>query len=96
LTIDLFPDSPGLVQPPSSPCDPRRLLQVREDKDLLFTFQKERLNAMAVVISVLMLEMVDNLPFANVSPPENVLSCASSIITRDDDLELIFSRLIQS
>ena len=38
-------------------------------------------------------EMVGDLPFANVRPPENVLFvCKLNAVTRDEDLELIFSR----
>jgi len=37
--------------------------------------------------------MVGDLPFANVRPPENVLFvCKLNPVTRDEDLELIFSR----
>jgi len=37
--------------------------------------------------------MVGDLPFANVRPPENVLFvCKLNAVTRDEDLELIFSR----
>lgn len=37
--------------------------------------------------------MVGDLPFANVRPPENVLFvCKLNSVTRDEDLELIFSR----
>jgi RNA recognition motif-containing protein len=37
--------------------------------------------------------MVGDLPFANVLPPENVLFvCKLNPVTRDEDLELIFSR----
>jgi len=37
--------------------------------------------------------MIGDLPFANVRPPENVLFvCKLNPVTRDEDLELIFSR----
>ena len=37
--------------------------------------------------------MVGDLPFANVRPPDNVLFvCKLNPVTRDEDLELIFSR----
>ena len=43
--------------------------------------------------AALTLEMVGDLPFANVRPPENVLFvCKLNAVTRDEDLELIFSR----
>jgi peptidyl-prolyl cis-trans isomerase-like 4 len=41
----------------------------------------------------LTLEMVGDLPFAEIKPPENILFvCKLNPITRDQDLELIFSR----
>ena len=41
----------------------------------------------------LTLEMMGDLPFAEVKPPENVLFvCKLNPVTRDDDLELIFGR----
>lgn len=47
----------------------------------------------AAAASALTLEMVGDLPFANVRPPENVLFvCKLNPVTRDEDLELIFSR----
>ena len=43
--------------------------------------------------AALTLEMIGDLPFANVRPPENVLFvCKLNPVTRDEDLELIFSR----
>lgn len=47
----------------------------------------------AAAASALTLEMVGDLPFANVRPPENVIFiCKLNPVTRDEDLELIFSR----
>ena len=41
----------------------------------------------------LTLEMVGDLPFAEIRPPENILFvCKLNPVTRDEDLELIFSR----
>jgi peptidyl-prolyl cis-trans isomerase-like 4 len=41
----------------------------------------------------LTLEMIGDLPFAEIKPPENILFvCKLNPITRDQDLELIFSR----
>ena len=54
--------------------------------------EKQRREA-AAAASALTLEMVGDLPFANVRPPENVLFvCKLNSVTRDEDLELIFSR----
>lgn len=37
--------------------------------------------------------MIGDLPFASVRPPENILFvCKLNAVTRDEDLELIFSR----
>ena len=37
--------------------------------------------------------MVGDLPFAEIKPPENVLFvCKLNPVTRDEDLELLFSR----
>ncbi|OXV11230.1 hypothetical protein Egran_01009 [Elaphomyces granulatus] len=44
----------------------------------------------------LTLEMVGDLPFAEVKPPENVLFvCKLNPVTQDEDLHLIFSRFGQ-
>ena len=41
------------------------------------------------------LEMVGDLPEANMAPPENVLFvCKLNPVTCDDDLEIIFSRFL--
>lgn len=101
LTDDPFPDPPGLadILSPSSPTrPPDNSTRIAEDEDPLATpdspsvleqQQRER----AAAASALTLEMVGDLPFANVRPPENVLFvCKLNPVTRDEDLELIFSR----
>ncbi len=41
----------------------------------------------------LTLEMIGDLPDADIKPPENVLFvCKLNTVTRDEDLEIIFSR----
>ncbi|KAF7304626.1 Peptidyl-prolyl cis-trans isomerase [Mycena kentingensis (nom. inval.)] len=95
---DPFPDPPGLVQPPASPTrPPDNSTRIAEDEDPLATLpeeEEERLRReKAAAASALTLEMVGDLPFANVRPPENVLFvCKLNAVTRDEDLELIFSR----
>lgn len=95
---DPFPDPPGLIQPPSSPTrPPDNSTRIAEDEDPLETLpeeEEERLKRIrAAEASALTLEMVGDLPFANVRPPENVLFvCKLNPVTRDEDLELIFSR----
>jgi peptidyl-prolyl cis-trans isomerase-like 4 len=95
---DPFPDPPGLVKPPSSPTRPLdNSTRIAEDEDPLFTLPEEEEERIrrekAAAASALTLEMVGDLPFANVRPPENVLFvCKLNQVTRDEDLELIFSR----
>ena len=95
---DPFPDPVGLIKPPSSPTrPPDSSTRIAEDEDALATLpedeeERER-RKKAAAASALTLEMVGDLPFANVRPPENVLFvCKLNPVTRDEDLELIFSR----
>ena len=95
---DPFPDPPGLIQPPASPTrPPDNSTRIAEDEDPLATLPEEEAERIqrqrAAEASALTLEMVGDLPFANVRPPENVLFvCKLNPVTRDEDLELIFSR----
>ncbi|KAF6761907.1 cyclophilin-like domain-containing protein [Ephemerocybe angulata] len=95
---DPFPDPPGLIVPPSSPTrPPDNSTRIAEDEDPLATMPEEDEERIrrekAAAASALTLEMVGDLPFANVRPPENVLFvCKLNPATRDEDLELIFSR----
>lgn len=87
--------------PPSSPTRPPDaegdFARIREDEDPLAELPEaeaeEERRRKAAAASALTLEMVGDLPFANVRPPENVLFvCKLNSVTRDEDLELIFSR----
>ncbi|KIJ69900.1 hypothetical protein HYDPIDRAFT_77110 [Hydnomerulius pinastri MD-312] len=95
---DPFPDPEGLIKPPSSPTHPPdNSTRIAEDEDPLATLPEEEeereRRKKAAAASALTLEMVGDLPFANVRPPENVLFvCKLNQVTRDEDLELIFSR----
>lgn len=98
---DPFPDPEGLVVPPASPTRPPDaegdFARIREDEDPLAELPEQEAEAerrrKAATASALTLEMVGDLPFANVRPPENVLFvCKLNSVTRDEDLELIFSR----
>ncbi|KAG9045816.1 Peptidyl-prolyl cis-trans isomerase cyp6 [Tulasnella sp. UAMH 9824] len=98
---DPFPDPEGLVVPPASPKRPPDVegdfARIREDEDPLAELPEEQAEEerrrKAAAASALTLEMVGDLPFANVRPPENVLFvCKLNSVTRDEDLELIFSR----
>ena len=76
---------------------PDNSTRIAEDEDPLATLPEEEAEAerrkQAARASALTLEMVGDLPFANVRPPENVLFvCKLNPATRDEDLELIFSR----
>ncbi|KAI0940191.1 Peptidyl-prolyl cis-trans isomerase cyp6 [Taiwanofungus camphoratus] len=95
---DPFEDPPELVIPESIPTrPPDNSTRIAEDEDPLATLPEEEAEAerrkQAARASALTLEMVGDLPFANVRPPENVLFvCKLNPVTRDEDLELIFSR----
>lgn len=97
---DPYPDPPGLVEPDKSPLPtPAQLATVRiaddetldedEDPETLEKLRRER----EAKAQALTLEMVGDLPFAEVKPPENVLFvCKLNPVTVDADLELLFSR----
>jgi peptidyl-prolyl cis-trans isomerase-like 4 len=98
---DPFPDPANLKIPEAVPTKPpdgeSGAVRIAEDEDPLATLpeeeaERERRKA-AAAASALTLEMVGDLPFANVRPPENVLFvCKLNSVTRDEDLDLIFSR----
>lgn len=97
---DPFDDPAGLVEPQQSPPPSKAQLDtvmIADDEDLddgmdetaLEKLRRER-EARAQALT---LEMVGDLPFAEVKPPENVLFvCRLNPVTQDEDLELIFSR----
>lgn len=97
---DPYDDPPGLVVPDSSPAPTKAQLatvmiaddeELGEDVDEL-AMEKLRREREARA-QALTLEMVGDLPFAEVKPPENVLFvCKLNPVTHDEDLELIFSR----
>ncbi|KEY72170.1 hypothetical protein S7711_00178 [Stachybotrys chartarum IBT 7711] len=99
---DPYPDPPGLREPSASPPpSDEQLKTVRiadeaalheddgVDEEVLERRRREReANAQALT-----LEMMGDLPFAEVKPPENVLFvCKLNPVTGDEDLELIFGR----
>lgn len=97
---DPYPDPEGLVEPSESPVPSKAQLatvRIGEDENL-----EEPTDAEAVerkcrereaAAQALTLEMVGDLPFAEVKPPENVLFvCKLNPVTTDEDLQLIFSR----
>jgi hypothetical protein len=101
LAEDPFPDPPGLevpAEPPSQPPDANSdMVRIAEDEDPLITLPEEEAEEQRrkreAAAAALTLEMVGDLPFANVRPPENVLFvCKLNPVTTDDALELLFSR----
>ncbi|EHK99944.1 putative Peptidyl-prolyl cis-trans isomerase-like 4 [Glarea lozoyensis 74030] len=97
---DPYDDPPGLVEPPESPLPTKAQLatvRIGEDDNLeeendVAAIEKQRREREARA-QALTLEMVGDLPFAEVKPPENVLFvCKLNPVTTDEDLELIFSR----
>lgn len=97
---DPYPDPEGLVEPPESPVPSKAQLatvRIGEDENLEEptdpeTVERKRREREAAA-QALTLEMVGDLPFAEVKPPENVLFvCKLNPVTTDEDLQLIFSR----
>ncbi|KAH6627287.1 RNA binding protein [Chaetomium sp. MPI-SDFR-AT-0129] len=101
---DPYPDPAGLREPSSSPpptADQLATVRIGEDEELLDEEANEEAAAEAerrrkereAAAQALTLEMMGDLPFAEVKPPENVLFvCKLNPVTTDEDLELIFSR----
>ncbi|KAK3307806.1 cyclophilin-like domain-containing protein [Chaetomium strumarium] len=101
---DPYPDPAGLHEPSSSPPPTKAQLatvRIAEDEELLDEEANEEAAAEAerrrqereAAARALTLEMMGDLPFAEVKPPENVLFvCKLNPVTTDEDLELIFSR----
>ncbi|GAA5903421.1 hypothetical protein JCM6882_006544 [Rhodosporidiobolus microsporus] len=97
---DPFPDPEGLDVPPQSPVPTAAQLaslRVGDEEDIEDTGDPEELERQRrekeAKAQALTLEMVGDLPFADVAPPENVLFvCKLNNVTTSEDLELIFSR----
>lgn len=97
---DPFPDPEGLVEPDQSPLPSKeQLATVRIDDDEKFDEDLDEEEAEKLrrereaKAQALTLEMIGDLPFAEVKPPDHVLFvCKLNSATRDEDLELIFSR----
>ncbi|KLJ07786.1 peptidyl-prolyl cis-trans isomerase-like 4 [Blastomyces silverae] len=97
---DPFDDPPGLVVPPESPLPSKAQLatvMIADDEELDENIDEEAVEKLRrereARAQALTLEMVGDLPFAEVKPPENVLFvCKLNPVTQDEDLHLIFSR----
>ena len=95
-----IPDPSGFTKPDASPMPtPAQLATVRiaDDEELDDDADQEAVEKLRrereARAQALTLEMVGDLPFAEVAPPENVLFvCKLNPVTRDEDLELIFGR----
>ncbi|KAI9798635.1 MAG: Peptidyl-prolyl cis-trans isomerase cyp6, partial [Sarcosagium campestre] len=97
---DPYKDPAGLVIPPESPVPSAAQLatvRIPDDEDLDDDIDEAALDQLRrereARAQALTLEMVGDLPFAEVKPPENVLFvCKLNPVTQDEDLDLIFSR----
>ncbi|KAI1925695.1 Peptidyl-prolyl cis-trans isomerase-like 4 [Ophidiomyces ophidiicola] len=97
---DPFSDPPQLIVPPESPVPSKAQLatvMIADDEELDDNADEETLEKLRrereARAQALTLEMVGDLPFAEVKPPENVLFvCKLNPVTHDEDLNLIFSR----
>uniref|UniRef100_A0A1I8MWG7 Peptidyl-prolyl cis-trans isomerase n=1 Tax=Musca domestica TaxID=7370 RepID=A0A1I8MWG7_MUSDO len=99
---DPFPDPRGFRQPSRSPSPSAERMQngrIAADEDIDDTDGKtmeeiqEMLAEREAKARATILEIVGDLPDADMAPPENVLFvCKLNPVTTDDDLEIIFSR----
>ncbi|KAJ6222484.1 hypothetical protein RDWZM_001029 [Blomia tropicalis] len=99
---DPFPDIEGLEIPPKSPeynfdelikSDRIGVGEAIVDEDKPVELIEEELKEKDAKQRALVLEMIGDLPDADVAPPENILFvCKLNPVTREEDLEIIFSR----
>ncbi|KAJ2863153.1 Peptidyl-prolyl cis-trans isomerase-like 4 [Coemansia erecta] len=100
---DPFPDPSGLPTALDSPLLPSieqqemmrieagDIIELEEDEDN--EVKEGRRRKQEAKTHALTLEMIGDLPYADVKPPDNILFvCKLNQITRDDDLETIFAR----
>ncbi|KAF7253684.1 Peptidyl-prolyl cis-trans isomerase-like 4 [Varanus komodoensis] len=99
---DPFDDPPGLVIPDHSPEPTKEQLdsgrigadeEIDDFKGRSADEVEEILAEKEAKTKAILLEMVGDLPDADIKPPENVLFvCKLNPVTTDEDLEIIFSR----
>ena len=97
---DPFGDPPGFRESSQSPLPSKAQLatvMIADDEELNEGMDEEAAEKLRrereARAQALTLEMVGDLPFAEVKPPENVLFvCKLNPVTQDEDLDLIFSR----
>ncbi|KAJ3345698.1 hypothetical protein HDU83_003844 [Entophlyctis luteolus] len=103
---DPFPDPQELKVPSRSPSPPPEMIaaaRIGADEDVGGATadadreeEEKRAREQEAAARALTLEMIGDLPFAEIRPPENILFvCKLNPVTRDEDLELIFSRFGQ-
>lgn len=91
---DLVPDaSPVRERPEAETVKPRLMDLVDEEDGLTAEALDERIRDAEAKKRAVVLEMIGDLPDAEIKPPDNVLFvCKLNAITTDEDLEIIFSR----
>ncbi|KAG6089402.1 Peptidyl-prolyl cis-trans isomerase cyp6 [Claviceps sp. LM218 group G6] len=99
---DPYPDPPSLREPSASPPPTSEQLKTVRIADEAALYEDDgvdeaelerRRRQTEANAQALTLEMMGDLPFAEVKPPENILFvCKLNPVTGDDDLELIFGR----
>lgn len=97
---DPFDDPLGLVEPPQSPvpsAEQRATVRIAHDEVLEVNNDPEQMEKLhrerEARSQALTLELIGDLPSADITPPEQILFvCKLNPVTRDEDLELIFSR----
>ncbi|CAD0014795.1 unnamed protein product [Aureobasidium pullulans] len=97
---DPYDDPEGLIEPPKSPVPTAgqiATVRIAHDEEIAENTDPEQLEKLRrereARAQALTLELIGDLPFADVTPPEQVLFvCKLNPVTRDEDLELIFSR----
>ena len=106
---DPYPDPDGLVEPPTSPKpsraqletarlgeDEQRQIETHElddDNEERAAEREKQQRERTARAQALTLEVIGDLPSADIAPPENMLFvCKLNPVTQDSDLELIFSR----
>ena len=91
---DLVPDaSPVRERPEEETVKPRLMDLVDEEDGLSAEELEERIREAEAKKRAVVLEMIGDIPDAEIKPPDNVLFvCKLNAITTDEDLEIIFSR----
>ena len=97
---DPYDDPPGFVEPPSSPLpsdEQKATVRIAYDEVLEENTDPEKLERVRrereARAQALTLELIGDLPSADITPPEQILFvCKLNPVTKDEDLELIFSR----